>query len=111
MTDTIPIIEESKWRHERENPTGWECPRCGTINVPLIEKCDCVSGKVLSGFGVNETMWAEPSVSHDANRFIGGNMVFEIQSDKDLEAARSYLERLGCPVTIEIREQKYGKVT
>lgn len=21
---------------------GWECPRCGTINAPWKDKCDCI---------------------------------------------------------------------
>lgn len=21
---------------------GWECPRCGSVNAPQIEKCKCV---------------------------------------------------------------------
>ena len=27
---------------KKEYPTGWECPRCGSVNAPQKEKCKCV---------------------------------------------------------------------
>lgn len=71
-----------------ENPTGWECPRCDKIHAPQVASCDCSSISIP---------------------FTVDKMVLEIQSDKDLEAARSYLEGLGCPVTIEIHPKKCGE--
>lgn len=26
----------------KEYPIGWECPRCGSVNKPQKDKCQCV---------------------------------------------------------------------
>lgn len=26
---------------KKENNTGWICPRCGSVNAPQKEKCQC----------------------------------------------------------------------
>lgn len=25
------------------NTTGWECPRCGAVNAPHVDRCDCAA--------------------------------------------------------------------
>lgn len=39
------VMEENdptKWKPKLELPEkGWECPRCGSVNAPKIEKCKC----------------------------------------------------------------------
>lgn len=30
---------------EKEYPVGWECPRCGSVNAPQKEKCQCVKNE------------------------------------------------------------------
>jgi len=28
---------------------GWECPKCGKINAPHVNQCDCVKEKINEG--------------------------------------------------------------
>lgn len=41
------LIQQVRKAMENMNETnkpaaGWECPRCGSVNAPQIEKCKCV---------------------------------------------------------------------
>jgi hypothetical protein len=38
-----PTKYEPKFTSTVQTPNqGWECPRCGSVNAPQIEKCKCV---------------------------------------------------------------------
>ena len=41
MTDAVARLEYE----EAEIPTGWLCPRCGTINAPDVRRCECEPGE------------------------------------------------------------------
>lgn len=32
---------------KKEYPVGWECPRCGSVNAPDLEKCLCVKTEAV----------------------------------------------------------------
>ena len=57
---------------------------------------------------------SRPSIIDDTTTvtypFTADKIVFQIGSDRDLEAARSCLEGINCPVTIEIHERDCGEV-
>jgi len=31
--------------NENDNK-GWECPKCGKVNAPHVNQCDCVKDKI-----------------------------------------------------------------
>jgi len=41
MPTTSDIRADSDGRPFAGAPTGWICPRCGTVNAPWTMKCEC----------------------------------------------------------------------
>lgn len=49
-TEPYAVLEkitykETKMSEDKKEATGWECPRCGSVNAPQIEKCKCVKNE------------------------------------------------------------------
>jgi hypothetical protein len=60
---TIPGTERTLFAY------GWICPRCGQVNAPWIQKCDCKPGAFLKGetdTGTVTTIWPEPCETNSA---------------------------------------------
>jgi uncharacterized OB-fold protein len=40
---------------EEKRPVGWICPRCGQVNAPHVDKCDCQPESKRPEVGPSET--------------------------------------------------------
>jgi hypothetical protein len=58
---TIPGTERPLFTY------GWICPRCGQVNAPWIEKCDCKPGAFLKGETDTGVMITVSPGSREAN--------------------------------------------
>ena len=43
---------------------GWECPRCGAVNAPVVMRCDCIADRIARLITVLDSCLTEAARSH-----------------------------------------------